>query len=217
MPRSLDVGVGTAVLIFNHFGQLLILKRAGAHWADYWSVPGGWVDRTDTSTALAVIREALEEAGLIVSSVDNYTWSCEDNPEIDCRTVTLYHIAHAGTWTGEARIMEPNKCSELRWVYRDELPEKMFPGSREVILGVPDYTVFRNSAVRQILVAGSAHDPRERCPKVKIFYIHDTGDESFVIYGMGEGHHQTWGGVNKYITEELEPNGFHVIRVVAFP
>lgn len=142
MPRSLDVSVGTAVLIFNDLGQLLILKRAGAHWAGYWSVPGGWIDRPDTSTELSAIREAEEEVGLLLRDATKYTWSTEDNPEIGCRTVTLYHVAHAGTWAGTPRIMEPTKCSEIRWVYRDQLPENMFPGSREVILGFPDYSVF---------------------------------------------------------------------------
>lgn len=145
MPRSPDVGVGTAVLIFNDQGQLLLMKRAGAHWADHWSVPGGWLDRTDTSSEQAVIREAFEEVDLCLSRADRFTWTTEDNPEIGCRTITLYHMAGPESWAGEPRIMEPHKCSELHWVYRDQLPEKMFPGSREVIQNFPDQTLFRNS------------------------------------------------------------------------
>lgn len=145
MPRSLDVGVGTAAMIFNDRGQLLILKRAGAHRAGYWCLPGGWLDRTDTSTEQAITREAEEEVDLYLGEATKYLWTTEDHPEIECRTVTLYHIARAGTWTGTPKIMEPNKCSELRWVYRDELPDPFFPGAREVLSEFPDHSVFRVS------------------------------------------------------------------------
>lgn len=209
MPRSLDVGVGTAVLILNDLGQLLILKRAGAHWADYWSVPGGWIDRPDNSTESALIREVEEEVGLLLRVATKYTWSTEDNPEIGCRTVTLYHIAPAGTWSGTPKIMEPTKCSEIRWVYRNELPEKTFPGLREVVLALPDVSVFGTSPARQILVGGSAREPRERAQRVKIFYVED-GVENHVITGF-QG--QIWGDIHRYITEQLEPDGYQCTRV----
>ena len=66
-----------------------------------------------------------------------------------------------------------------------------------------------NPAVRQILVCGSAHDPREHVPQVKIFYVKDKAEDFVIIGHRG----QTWGEVSCYITEQLEPDGFHVTRV----
>jgi len=142
MPRPSDVGVGTACLIYKVIGskfEILLMKRQGAHCADQWAVPGGWLDRPDETTSGAVCREVAEETGIILekSLVCHYKWTTEDHPSIRCRSVTLYHTAKLPD--GQTpQIMEPHKCSEMRWVGFSELVslmkiEPMFPGLDSVL------------------------------------------------------------------------------------
>ena len=44
MPRPNNVGVGTALLIFNRDRKVLLGKRKGAHRAGCWAPPeAGWI------------------------------------------------------------------------------------------------------------------------------------------------------------------------------
>lgn len=137
MPKPDDVGVGTALLILNEKGQILLGKRKGAHRAGYWSFPGGWLDRSDTETKFAVIRETAEETGLIVHDAEQHLWVTEDHPEIGVRTVTLYHIARPGQWNGIPEVLEPDKCEKWGWYYPHSLPSPLFPGLRGAIDQIP--------------------------------------------------------------------------------
>ena len=129
MPRPNDVGVGVAALILRN-KKVLLLKRKGAHAAGKWAVPGGWIDREDGSVPGVVEREVLEEVDLLVNTSKLYTVTTEDHKDLDCRTVTIYYR----TWTsGETRIMEPEKCSEVGWFGWDELPDELFPGLYKVL------------------------------------------------------------------------------------
>ncbi len=135
MPRPNDVGVGTAIVILNDQLQILLGKRKGAHQAGVWACPGGWLDRSDKRTEEAVIREALEETGLIIGDVGGFMWTTEDHP--DFRTVTLYHITD--DFQGEPKVMEPEKCEEWRWFDLDQLPDSLFPGMQDVIAELKEY------------------------------------------------------------------------------
>ena len=130
MPRPNDVGVGTAVIVLNGHHEILLGKRKGAHRAGHWSCPGGWLDRADSGTVVAVCREALEETGLVLDKmkVKQMLWTTEDHPELGVRTVTLYHLAWPGFWEGEVLLMEPNKCEGWQWFDLDDLPSPLFPG-----------------------------------------------------------------------------------------
>ena len=142
MPRPSDVGVGTACLIYKVIGskfEILLMKRQGAHCADQWAVPGGWLDRPDETTSGAVCREVSEETGIILekSKINHYQWTTEGHPDIGCRSVTLYHTVELPDGQ-KAQIMEPHKCSEMRWVHSDELhdfmmSETLFPGLDSVL------------------------------------------------------------------------------------
>ena len=142
MPRPSDVGVGTACIVYKITGrkfQILLMKRQGAHCAGQWAMPGGWLDRPDETTEAAVCREIAEETGLTLeeSLVYPYKWTTEDHPSIGFRSVTLYHGVELPD--GQTpKIIEPHKCSEMRWVGYTELfeimkSEPMFPGLAEVL------------------------------------------------------------------------------------
>lgn len=133
MPKPNDVGVGTALFVLNENDEILLGLRAGAHRANTWCCPGGWIDRPDETTDISTAREAAEEAGLTVDSraTLHLDWTSEDHPELGVRSITLYHVALFGTWSGTPTRMEPHKCQEWRWFGLNALPENAFPGVKE--------------------------------------------------------------------------------------
>lgn len=127
MPRPDNVGVGLCVLIFNEKGEVLLLKRQGAHRTGHWAGPGGWIDREDKTLSGAALREVSEELNLTLVGMPRFVVATtEDQPELDCRTVTLYYSSSC--FLGTPKIMEPEKCSEIGWFPTNKLPSPLFPG-----------------------------------------------------------------------------------------
>lgn len=136
MPKPDDVGVGTAVIVLNETGQILLGKRKGAHRAGHWACPGGWLDRDDSSTDIAAIREVKEETDIEIRRIEPLCWTTEDHPELGVRTVTLYHLAVKDNdgWAGEPEVTEPEKCEEWGWFNTSDLPDPCFPGLKEAVM-----------------------------------------------------------------------------------
>ena len=132
MPRPNDVGVGVCVLIENDKGEILLMKRKGAHSAGCWALPGGWIDRTDTRIEEAIGRELGEEVNLTMVGLPTLLEATtEDHEDLNCRTVTLYY--QVTNFLGVPKIMEPEKCSEIGWFSHRRLPSPLFPGLRGVL------------------------------------------------------------------------------------
>lgn len=130
MPRPDNVAVGVAAIVIRK-RKILLLKRKGAHAANKWAVPGGWVDRSDQTVPWAVRREVLQETGMESGSVRLYDVTTEDSEELGCRTVTIYYQVDT---FNNPEIQEPDKCSSMRWFsYLETLNLDLFPGLANVI------------------------------------------------------------------------------------
>ena len=132
MPRPINVGVGVALVVMNEQGQVLLHKRKGAHYAGHWSCIGGWLDFEDETAKAAIVREAKEEAALIVNQAYEVGHTVGFSEELQARVVTLYFATYSepgsACWSGTPTIMEPNKCEEWRWCKLNNLPQPLFPG-----------------------------------------------------------------------------------------
>jgi 8-oxo-dGTP diphosphatase len=110
--------------------KILLLRRykTGYRDGDY-SVIAGHIDGGEKATA-AMVREAGEEAGVKVKS--GY--------------LKLVHVMHrrseeeridffftASRWSGKPKIMEPEKCDDLRWFSLNKLPGNMVPYVKKAI------------------------------------------------------------------------------------
>ncbi|QXJ29260.1 hypothetical protein J5U23_02129 [Saccharolobus shibatae B12] len=111
-------------------GKILLQLRKNTGYMDgWWSVIAGHVEARESATS-AMIREAMEEAGIKLSRED----------------LVLIHVMHrfenqervdfffkAIKWIGESTIKEPNKAEALRWFELGKLPENLVPYVRQAI------------------------------------------------------------------------------------
>ena len=93
----------------------------------------GHVDKGETFTQ-CIIREALEEAGIILKPEDlkvahilqRITTEAENNERVEA-------FITAEKWSGEISIKEPNKCDGMAWFELNNLPENIIPYVRHAI------------------------------------------------------------------------------------
>ncbi len=104
--------------------EVLLSRRAGDVYASgLWHAPSGHVERE--TVVDAVVRETLEETGLVV------------DPEDVRAAVTVHHRPPGGgrervgfffevrRWRGVPRVVEPDKCDAMGWFPLAALPEPM--------------------------------------------------------------------------------------------
>ena len=123
-------GVGVGVIIENDKGQILVGKRLGH--APFYSIPGGHLENGETFEA-AAIKEVFEETSLIIK-----------DPRVFCVTNNLktyefegkHYVSvnlYTNSFVGEAKVMEPTKCSEWIWCDINNLPQPHFDASEYAI------------------------------------------------------------------------------------
>lgn len=109
-------------------GTEVLLQRRGpvrympGHWA---AAAAGHVERGETAYD-AAHREAVEELGISEIALDfEFTMQRTQHGEAIEERVDFFFTARA--WGGEPRIVEPDKCAEIRWCRLDALPTPMVP------------------------------------------------------------------------------------------
>ncbi|MFH8737179.1 NUDIX hydrolase [Streptomyces sp. NPDC017964] len=106
--------------VVAHQGEVLLVRRAVPEGSLVWQFPAGKVEPGE-SPEEAAVREALEEAGVVV----------EPRTVIGERLhpVTRRRIVYVACWwlSGAARAASPREVAEAVWVPFDELPSRI-PG-----------------------------------------------------------------------------------------
>jgi len=126
--------------------EVLLQLRQGTGFMDgHWAAAAaGHVERGETAYD-AAHREAAEEIdvkGLDLELVTAMQRTAHADP-VDER-IDFFFTARA--WEGDPRVVEPEKCLELRWCPLDDLPDPVVPHERWVLerlsTGLPAYTSF---------------------------------------------------------------------------
>lgn len=120
IASSTHVGIGVW-LIQN--GKVLLGQRMNAHGEGSWAPPGGHLEFGETPIEGAY-RELKEETNLTSLSALEGPWTYEFFP-LKNRQYISTHI-FITEFSGELKLMEPNKCKEWRWFKLDELPKNLF-------------------------------------------------------------------------------------------
>lgn len=112
-----EVRVGVGAVVVDD-GRVLVMRRAGAHGAGLWGLPGGHQEFGESPERTAV-REVAEETGLVVAVTARLGFTDDPMPDIGRHYVTLFLAC--SRITGEPRFMEPEKATALEWLTVDEL------------------------------------------------------------------------------------------------
>lgn len=121
-----------AILLVLRKGDEVLFGRRCNTWSgngDYGPF-GGHADGGESASA-AMARETAEELGISVDPSDLKLVHTQ-HLKLPPREYTNYFF-ETDTWRGEPRIMEPDKCDDMRWFRLDDLPESMSPNIRHAI------------------------------------------------------------------------------------
>ena len=123
MPSRL--GVGANAIIFDDDGYILLEKRSDNGW---WGLPGGHVEIGESAQD-AVVREVLEETGLVVEIMRLVgVYSHPDNlcfvQYPDGNTAHILSIVFECTATGGTLQMS-DESTELRYNQVNSLPDQV--------------------------------------------------------------------------------------------
>jgi 8-oxo-dGTP diphosphatase len=103
--------------------RVLLARRSGSGFHDgELGLPAGHVDGGEPLRS-ALVREVAEEVGLAVDPADaRLVLTAHFAPEVPGDREYLHAFFAVRRWSGEPRIGEPDRCTELRWADVDDLP-----------------------------------------------------------------------------------------------
>lgn len=114
--------------------QILLHRRKNTGYQDgKWDMAGsGHVDEGETAK-MAVVRECAEELGIDVKTTDlSFIHLSHRVNNNGGRTYyDIYFVVNK--YDGTPKIMEPDKCSELKWFKINDLPEEIID-IRKIVL-----------------------------------------------------------------------------------
>lgn len=119
--------VGLGIILLNAESQILIGRRKG--FVPKYSIPGGHLDPGETFEEGA-IRELKEETGLEMKNpqVIGITNNLETYKETGKHYISVVLVGKI--FSGEAQLLEPEKCEAWLWCDPRNLPQPHFDASR---------------------------------------------------------------------------------------
>lgn len=122
--------IASVYLLFKKDDSVLLLRRTNTGYEDgKYGLVAGHLDAHEPLTN-AAIREAKEEAGIDIKSIDLILRTVMHRRQEDERTDFFFEPL---SWVGELKNMEPNKCDDLRWFPIENLPENTIPYIKQAI------------------------------------------------------------------------------------
>ena len=134
--------VPTSHLILIKDNKILLTRRFNTGWQDgNYSVVAGHLDGNETFLQ-AMVREAEEEANINLEekhlNVVHVMHRKSDDERID-------FFIQARNWKGIPKIMEPNKCNDMKWFDINDLPNNTIPYIRQAIENIQRRVFYNES------------------------------------------------------------------------
>ena len=129
--KSFELQASVA-LVLKRGNEILLLLRQGTGFADgLYGVVGGLIDGNERASD-AMIREAQEEAGILIAP-QNLHFSCVMHSQEPDREYINFFFS-CDRWENEISNLEPQWCAELKFFPIDQLPDNMVGHIRQGII-----------------------------------------------------------------------------------
>lgn len=121
------------MIIKNEKNEILFQRRQGTKlWPGFLALPAGHVD-TGENVYDAVIREAKEELNITISMeniIDTFVVNRRN------KSISPYYDVYFefDSYVGNIIINEPEKCSELKWIKIEDLPDDVIDFEKIALL-----------------------------------------------------------------------------------
>jgi 8-oxo-dGTP pyrophosphatase MutT (NUDIX family) len=128
--------VPAAYVLFRRGDEVLLQLRQGTGYMDgHWAFAAAGHVEAGESVLQAARREAAEELGVSIAECDLIPLSGmhrthQNHDPIDERVDFFFSCSR---WSGEPRLLEPEKAADLRWFPLDALPDPVVPHERYVL------------------------------------------------------------------------------------
>lgn len=118
--------IAGVVIILRKDAKILLIRRQNTGWMDgYYGFIGGGIDGGETLIQ-AGAREAAEELGIqILPETLRVVHVMHGRHKDGCEGFSFF--LEACDWSGDPKIMEPDKIDDLVWVMTENLPTKTLP------------------------------------------------------------------------------------------
>jgi len=123
--------IPSVYLILIKDNKILLSRRYNTGYFDNnYSFPAGHLESEETLKQ-AMVREAKEEVDVTLDPADLELIHVMNRKIPDNERIDFFFTAKK--WQGEPKIMEPEKCDDLRWFDLDNLPKNIVPYIRQAI------------------------------------------------------------------------------------
>ena len=158
IPRPV---IGVGVLVWRN-RQILLGERVSTKQANCWQFPGGHLENNESVVECAR-REVLEETGIQVKGLRHLGYTDDPFEIAEKKYITL--LVSCEYESGEAEVLEPDKCARWQWFDYQSLPSPLFvpissylaqitPASESLTEKVDLYAMHRASPVLTVAPSG---------------------------------------------------------------
>jgi 8-oxo-dGTP pyrophosphatase MutT (NUDIX family) len=127
---------------------LLQLRQGTGYMDDHWAAAAAGHVEQGESVFEAAAREAAEELGVTDLELTPLCAMHRTGRTGDPIDERVDYFLLATSWSGEPRIIETDKCADLRWFGLHDLPTPVVPHELQVLEG------FRDGALAPIVTHG---------------------------------------------------------------
>jgi len=130
--QQVQVGIGVLILRGN---EVLLGKRISGHNKNTWQSTGGHLEFGESFENCAR-REILEETRIKVKNIRQITTTNDIFVKDKKHYVTIFMACDYVS--GNAKAMEPEKCSQWQWFPKDKLPKNLFLPYNKILSLIKD-------------------------------------------------------------------------------
>lgn len=127
----------TVQLILEKDNEILFMKRKNTGYADgKYGLPGGHVEKNE-EIKQAMIRETKEEIGIEIKKEDLTLYKVL-NRKISENIEYIDFVFKVKKWSRELQNVEKDKCDEILWIDKNQIPENTIDFIKEVLKNEKD-------------------------------------------------------------------------------